>query len=738
MDYIAHVRKLDNGDWDKPQSLEEHLQGVAEIAAEFAGKFDSAEWGYALGLLHDTGKGTAEWQAYLREKSDYEEVSTDAPGKCEHSGPGAKLAEELFGKAGRFLSYCIAGHHAGLPDWSGTPGSLQFRLQNNSAQRIAEEFRTTVSTLCPKAPPWKFDPNGLDMPLWIRMLFSCLIDADRLDTERYMNPEQYRERQDYCSIAELGRRFDAYMTKKTQQTPNTNTTVYHARQQVLADCQAAVQLEPGLFSLTVPTGGGKTLSSMAFALEHAIKYHKDRILYGGPYTSIIEQNADVFREVFGDDEILEHHANLDDDERTVRSRLAAENWDAPIIVTTNVQFFESLFAAKTSRCRKIHNIANSVVILDEAQLIPIDFLHPILDTMRLLTEHYGVTFVLCTATQPVFEKQKAFPAFPGLEEGSVREIIQDVQGLYKSLERVNVKFPKDDTPVEWRDLASELAALPQTLCVVSDRKSCRELHAEMPKGTHHLSALMCAQHRSEVIAAIKGKLKRGEGVRVISTQLVEAGVDIDFPVVYRAMAGLDSIAQAAGRCNREGKLNESGLLGRVVVFHAPRKPPVGALRKAAQTAQAMCEGGLATISDPKVFTPYFTQVYWKANSLDSKDIMELLKPDQQECGIQFRSATEEFKLIDDKAQRSIVVPYGEGEKYITLLKNSKISAKKLLRKLQRYTINMYNYQFEQMQRRGSLEEIYPGVFALNNTVEYSAETGLLVDEMPNDPNLFMC
>jgi CRISPR-associated endonuclease/helicase Cas3 len=305
------------------------------------------------------------------------------------------------------------------------------------------------------------------------------------------------------------------------------------------------------------------------------------------------------------------------------------------------------------------------------------------------------------------------------------------------LERVKVEFPQDDTPVEWRELASELAALPQTLCVVSDRKRCRELHAEMPTGTHHLSALMCAQHRSEGIAAIKGKLERGEGVRVISTQLVEAGVDIDFPVVYRAMAGLDSIAQAAGRCNREGKLNKSGTLGRVVVFHGPRKPPVGALRKAAETAQEICKGGLATISDPAVFTPYFTQVYWKANSLDSNDIMKLLKPDIQDCGIQFRSAEKEFKLIDDKTQRTIVVPYGEGKKYIALLKNSKISAKKLLRKLQRYTIQVYNYQFEQMQRRGSLEEIYPGVFALNNSAKYSAETGLLVDEMPNDSRDFI-
>ncbi len=742
MEYFAHVRKLDNGQWAEPQSLEEHLRGTAELAAEFATEFYSREWGYVLGMSHDCGKATPEWQSYLKRKSGYdEETSSEGSGKLEHSGPSAKLVEEIFGKTiGRFLSYSIAGHHAGLPDWIGSQASLAFRLQNSSIKDISDELKATLPEICPKNPPWMFSNTGLDIPLWIRMLFSCLIDADRLNTEKYMDPKQSKEREGYSTIAELHKCLDDYMATKTQRPQGFyDEQVYTSRQQVLEDCRKAAEMEGGFFSLTVPTGGGKTLSSMAFALRHAELHNKKRIIYVIPYTSIIEQNAQVFCNIFGDNEIVEHHSSLDDNETTVRSRLATENWDAPIIVTTSVQFFESLFAAKTSHCRKLHNIVNSVVILDEAQLIPPDYLESILETMRLLVEHYKVSFVVCTATQPVFEKREEFPSFHGLPEGSIREIIKDVSSLYKNLERVKVEFPQDVTiPVEWKDLADELSGYNQVLCIVSDRKSCRELYALMPKETYHLSALMCAQHRSDVIDEIKVKLKKGESIRVISTQLVEAGVDIDFPVVYRALAGLDSIAQAAGRCNREGKLNAVGKLGKVVVFKAPRRAPIGILRKASDTAENIISQGLENPIDRSVFFGYFSELYWKANSLDTKAIMKLLKPDSSDLGIQFRTAAEAFTIINDANQRSIFVPYGEGEKWIDFLKKSEIPTSKLLRKLQRYTINMYSDQFTCLQNRGSLKEIIPGIFALNNSVEYSNEIGLLIDEMPNNPEDFMC
>ena len=735
---LAHVRRNEDNTWADPQGLDEHLEGTARLSEEFAQAFDSGEWGRVCGLAHDTGKSTEAWQRYLSRKSGYydEEAHLETKsGKEDHSSPSARLAEQIYGKGiGRVLSYCIAGHHAGLPDWIGSQSALAFRLQRSETDGIPAEYRARLEAYKPGLPPWNFDPKGLDLSLWIRMLFSCLVDADFLDTEAYMESRKAGLRGAYLTCSELLGRFNNYMDKKTKGTRKTaDTAVNAARQQVLADCRAAAKMKPGLFSLTVPTGGGKTLSSMAFALEHAVNFEKNRIIYVIPYTSIIEQNADVFRSAVGNDQVVEHHSNLDDDDSTPKARLAAENWDAPVIVTTSVQFFESLFAAKSSRCRKLHNIANSVVILDEAQLVPVEFLAPILAAMRTLVEHYKVTFVICTATQPAFE---ARDGFPGLPAGSVREIVKDVPGLYRFLRRVEVSSVDTKTPRTWEEIAGELSKLDRVLCVVSDRKSCRELHRLMPEGTYHLSALMCAQHRSDLIAEIKVKLVEGTLVRVVSTQLVEAGVDIDFPVVYRALAGLDSIAQAAGRCNREGKLNAEGKFGKVVVFLPPRKAPAGILRKAAETASLLLEEGLADPIDHAAFGLYFSELYWKSNSLDSKDILKLLRPDGPDCGIQFRSAAEAFRIIDDRLQRTVLVPYGEGEKFINQLK-AVGPERWLLRKLQRYAVSVYVNQFTMMQDRGSLEEVAPGVFALICTVEYDDKVGLLVDEMPTDPTSYM-
>lgn len=738
---IAHVRRNEDGTWAEPQNLENHLDGTARLAQKFAMPFESGSWGYVAGIVHDTGKATEAWQHYIRLKSGFDECAhlETKSGKQEHSAPAAKLIEEALGKApGRILSYCIAGHHAGLADWLGSQGALAFRLQNASSEGIPGKYREEAARHRPQQPPWKFDMGGLDMSLWIRMLFSCLVDADFLDTEAYMDQKTIILRGGYLPVEKLLDRFNEYMRKKIEQAlGSADTAVNVARRQVLADCRSAARHEPGLFSLTVPTGGGKTLSSMAFALEHAKKYHKERVIYVIPYTSIIEQNADVLREAVGKDQVVEHHSNLDDDDSTPKARLAAENWDAPVVVTTSVQFFESLFAAKTSRCRKLHNIANSVVILDEAQLVPVEYLEPILATMKLLCEHYKITFVICTATQPALEKQKDFPSFPGFTMGSIREIIHDVPALYRGLKRIEVETPRDYAlPMTWDELANDISGCKQVLCIVSDRRSCRELYALMPKGSYHLSALMCPQHRSEIIAEIKEHLKSGEAVRVVSTQLVEAGVDIDFPVVYRAMAGLDSIAQAAGRCNREGALLKEGRLGRLVIFVPPRKAPVGILRKASETATLMLERGLVDPIDHSVFASYFSELYWKANSLDGKGIIKLLTPDRSECGIQFRSAAEAFRVIDDSIQRTVLVPYGEGEKLIRELK-ALAPERWLLRKLQRYSVNIYLNQFAALRDRGSIEEVAPGIFALTCRIEYDDTIGLLVDEMPRDPMAYI-
>ena len=751
MQAIAHVKRNLDGTWAEPHALQDHLKNTAILAGRFAASFNSTEWAKSCGLLHDAGKAKDEWQLYLRRKSDFWEDETKmqaGSNRLEHSASSAKYAEEMLGKGiGRILSYCIAGHHAGLPDLEGDNSSLLYRLEQANIDDIQPWYATLVNKELPEkkllSPPWKLDQKeqqSILFSLWIRMLFSCLVDADYLDTESYMNPELASCRGKYPSLLEIKARFDKYMTEKIHESQSKgDTPVNRVRRSVLYQCRQAASWEPGFFSLTVPTGGGKTLSSMAFALEHAIRFKKDRIIYVIPYTSIIEQNANEFRKALGDDAVIEHHSNIAEDIDTDQMRLASENWDAPIIVTTTVQFFESLFAAKPSKCRKLHNIANSIVIFDEAQLLPQEYLKPILETLDALVAKFSVTIVFCTATQPIFEKQKEFPSFPGLKIGSIQEIIKDVPLIFSEMKRVELELPQDlDKPLSWDQLADALKQEPQVLCIVSDRRSCRELFTLMPQDTYHLSALMCAEHRSKVIDEIKHKLKRGEPVRVISTQLIEAGVDIDFPVVYRALAGLDSIAQSAGRCNREGHLNELGRLGKVILFIPPRLPLAGILRKAAETALILFKKSLPEPISHESFNAFFMNLYWKLNSFDSYDICKLLYPKPPSLGIMFRTASEKFKIIDDSAMKTILIPYENGSALIKELKNAGPTSR-IMRKLQRYTVNIYSNQFETMKARESIEEVYPGIFALKEScyLEYDSRIGLMVDEVPNDPEVFI-
>ena len=738
-EFIAHVRKNDDGTWTSPHLLSKHLEGTSKLAETYATKFGSGTWGKAAGLAHDAGKGRVIWQEYIRLKSGYDEEAQleGKLGKIPHAIHGAKLVEELFGKEyGRFLSYCIAGHHMGLPDWSSEEGAGQSSLKfNENEVKDLEEIEVSIVdkivSAKPALPPWKFT-KGLDLSLWIRMIFSSLVDADFLDTESYMN-QSHGNRGGYCSIAELFERYNAF-TKELDKNCE-NTTVNNIRRSIRNKCLQKAEEPQGVFSLSVPTGGGKTLSSLGFGLKHALKHNLDRIIYVIPYTSIIEQNADVFRLVVGEDHVVEHHSSLDEDDVSIKSRLASENWDAPIIVTTSVQFFESL-CIKTSRCRKLHNIAKSVVILDEAQLVPVEYLEPILEALQLLVEHYCVSIVISTATQPAFaERIVNGRVFKGLK--NTKEIIgeqNDVLALYDSLKRYRIQLPESINEVSaWEDIVKELNRHRQVLCIVSDRKSCRELHSMMPEGTLHLSALMCGQHRSEIIQEIKRKLKNKEPVKVISTQLVEAGVDIDFPVVYRALAGLDSIAQAAGRCNREGKMQE---LGTVIIFNAPRKAPIGVLRKAEDTARSILAGNYQNPLHYNLFNKYFSELYWKANSLDLKGIIPLLNPDQHECGIYFRTAAKRFQIIDDTSQKTVLVRYGESDRLIDMLK-AKGPERWLMRKLQRYTVNIYNRDFFRMCQRGSIEEVYPKIYALTSNLDYSRVTGLLVEEDSYDPEHFI-
>jgi CRISPR-associated endonuclease/helicase Cas3 len=748
---IAHVREIGPGSFET-HDLAGHLRGVARLARDFAALFGSSEWAGLAGLWHDLGKYRPRFQSYITKASGYDPDAhiEGKPGKAPHSTAGAVLACDRFKEAGRVLAYLIAGHHAGLSDWNSEESSLQFRLEGEQARRELDEAVAARPPADILAAGDGFRPDLRRVPglkegfaLWIRMLFSCLVDADFLDTEAFMDAGKAGRRGGYPDIPALLEYFDRHMAAMAARLAERGplSPVNRLRADILRQCRAKAAATPGLFSLTVPTGGGKTLSSLAFALEHARRHGRRRVIYVIPYTSIIEQTADVFREIFRDiepDPVIEHHSNAeaDDSRENLKSRLACENWDAPLVVTTSVQFFESLFAARTSRCRKLHNIVNSVVILDEAQLLPPEFLQPILDVLNLLTRHYGVTVVLSTATQPALFTREYFDPrqnLRGLE--NVRELmkdgpfIRDPDDLYRALKRVEVTLPVDwHAPVSWEALAAELQAHDSVLCVVNRRKDARELFKLMPKGTLHLSALMCGAHRSAVIRRIKERLKAGEPVRVISTQLVEAGVDLDFPVVYRALAGLDSIAQAAGRCNREGLLEH----GRVVVFVPPQPAPPGHLRKAEDASRVVLHGIVADPMERALFARYFERFY-SASELDRHGICDLLKVDGRSLAINFRSAAERFRLIQDEDSVPVIVRYRspddrEGSLDALLGRLRKDGPERwLMRKLQRYTVTVPRRDAERWAKLGDVEEWQPGLYVQACDVGYSDDVGLALD-----------
>ena len=731
--YLAHVRKRDDGSFEIHE-LETHLREVARGTEKFAETFGSSDWGFLAGLWHDLGKYSAEFQRRIESVSGYDPEAhlEGQPGRVDHSTAGAQHAIAQLGLHGRILAYLIAGHHAGLPDWHAneTAGAaLKARLENTLHLQRALSQPIPPEILSQPKPGSALLGKAEGFALWVRMLFSCLVDADFLDTEAFMNADKAAQRRDVLTVPELFSLFDAFMEDKFLDV--LPTTVNRVRANVLHQCREKARETPGLFSLTVPTGGGKTLSSLAFALEHA-KYHgKRRVIYAIPYTSIIEQTANVFREIFPD-AVIEHHSNLDPDKETAKSRLAAENWDAPLIVTTNVQFFESLFAAKTSRCRKLHNIVDSIVVLDEAQLLPPEFLQPILDVMNLLVRYYGVTFVLSTATQPALGTLKSFQrTLRGLD--NMREIIDDPDILYRDLDRVAVSMPKDfHRPQDWDEIAQQICRHLSVLAVVNSRADARELHRRMPEDTIHLSALMCGEHRSRVIADVKQRLRAGEAVRVVSTQLVEAGVDVDFPVVYRALAGLDSIAQAAGRCNREGILE----CGEVIVFVPPKPAPPGPLRRAADTTVSLLSGSSDHPLTRDLFSRYFEHFYMRAPSLDKHDITEMLTPqggNDDPLKVQFRTAAQRFRLIDESGFCSILVRYGESPALIGVLQKEG-PERWLMRKLQRYTVSLPEYQFRTLLNNGDISEIYPGMFAQTADVLYHTQLGVLVDDTIPDPS----
>ncbi len=710
--YFAHsTEKRDKSDW---QLLKTHLTNVAGIASGFANDFHANELAYTSGLLHDLGKYSLEFQKRLE----------GAKIHVDHSTAGAIEAEKQYHRAySRILAYAICGHHGGLQNFGSKESGLEERLLKSGLPDYSA-YHNEIDFPDQKSFQLSLNQSavkpGFSFSFFTRMLYSCLVDADSLDTEDFVDPDKSSIRGNYDSVDILCKKFEQSMWEINSHAENTY--INRERRAIFTQCIEAGSLSPGFFTLTVPTGGGKTRSSMAFALEQVKNFNLKRIFYVIPYTSIIEQNAGEFRKIFGSRNVLEHHSNFDpekietDDVDTgkVALRLATENWDIPITVTTNVQFFESLFSNKRSRCRKLHNLAKSVIILDEAQMLPTGYLMPCLAALSELVRNYGTTVVICTATQPKLNELLDKNLQP-------HEIMHSPDRLYKAFRRVRVT---DLGSLRDVDLSSRLEEYRQVLCIVNTRKHAKVLYDALggSGNCYHLSARMCPAHRREKIAEIKTRLKEGKDCRVISTQLIEAGVDIDFPVVYRAMSGIDSIAQAAGRCNREGKLIE----GEVFVFKSNEKHGKATSWQSlvAEVGEMALAGGndplsLSTVSD------YFRRLYhYKENGgLDEKKILPSLEERSRDLAFPFEDIADAFRLIEE-GTKDLIIPYNENARSkIDDLKRTEFPWK-YLRELQAYTVSIYPDEFREMERLNAIETIDDRFYILKSCEDYSEETGL--------------
>ena len=710
--YYAHT--LEGKPPSEWQTIRAHLDAVADNAASFASVFEAAGWGYLAGAWHDIGKYSKEFQRRLGAPEGDDAHIETKPGRVDHSTAGAQHAHQVLGDVGKLLAYAIAGHHGGLLDGISNGASLADRLKKEIPDYFAcpKDILQRGHDLQPL--PFKADRVhrqrfGFQCAFFTRMVYSCLVDADFLDTEQFMDKEKASWRCDYPSLYEL----HSKLMQHLEGLSATSTgEINRHRAEILKTCLDAAEEPPGFFSLTVPTGGGKTLSSLAFALKHALKHGMQRVIYVIPYTSIIEQNADVFRGILGEQAVLEHHSNFEPKEEDHRSRLASENWDAPLIVTTNVQFFESLFASRSSRCRKIHNIAGSVVILDEAQMLPVPLLQPFMEAMKELVSVYRTTIVLCTATQPALSASDEFK--DGLH--NVREIVPDPKQLYNTFRRVStIRLPKlcDD------EVAEQLKQHEQVLCVVNTRAHARTLFEHLRKegGCYHLSALMYPEHRTCKLKEIRAALGSGLRCRVVSTQLIEAGVDIDFPVVFRAMAGIDSIAQAAGRCNREGKLPDGGT---VYVFTPEKGTPPGYLRHNAQAAESVIRHHEQDILSLEAVGDYFKELYWLQN-LDQYNILEVLTEGASKGNFAFKTVAALCKIIKE-GTTPIIIPR---EDRVEDLVKSLFYADRpgsIARRLQRYTVQVYPQMLNALL--GVALESNDQYHVLRNPDLYDEELGL--------------
>lgn len=698
MVYLAHIAQD-----HRRQTVLEHLNGTAELCARFAAAFGAEEQGRLAGLSHDLGKYSDAFQRRLQGSTERVDHATAGAAEC------CKLGQICS-------AFAVAGHHGGLPDGGGLgdgPDEPTFHGRMKKAAMVKpgvyEAWQKEIQLPFISRPAFS---GPLDEMFFTRMLYSCLVDADFLDTETFMaGAEQERGGGDQIEVLEdrLRNHISGWFPPRTE--------LNRERCAVLKRCmeQGEAQI-PGLFTLTIPTGGGKTVASLAFALRHARIHGLRRIIYVIPYTSIIEQNAQVFRDILGDENVLEHHSgvlyDIENEARPENARLAraTENWDMPVVVTTAVQFFESLFANRSSQCRKLHNLAKSVIIFDEAQMLPIPYLRPCVFAVAQLVEHYGTSAVLCTATQPALDG--IFREF--LPGRSAAEICPP-EVFHREIFR-RVEFRREGR-LSWEALAKQLHAQRQVLCIVNSRKSAQAVFALLDaEGAFHLSTLMCPVHRKAMLEKIRARLREGLPCRVVSTSLIEAGVDVDFPAVFREEAGLDSILQAAGRCNREGRRPAEESI--VTIFQSEAAPPslleipIGAGRAVLKRCDQL--------DSPEAIRYYFQELLSLKGpeALDSKHILAMMEREP----MPFRKVSGEFHLIDNET-KTVYIPLDRGEELVRQLRAGERS-RKLFRELGQYSVSIYPHHFQALDMAGDLEILEDGTAVLNNLALYDNNTGL--------------
>ena len=701
--YLAHL--TEDG---RTQTILEHLKGTASLCSAFAAAFDAEAQGQLAGMAHDIGKYSAAFQRRLH----------GGP-KVDHASAGAfecLKAQQLA------AAFAISGHHGGLPDGGGRgdaagTGTFWGRI-NRASQRNLEDYHAWQSEFSlPHANTPAFAGTRLEGMFFTRMLFSCLVDADYTDTGAFMDNSPYLPASS-SSMEELWRRLETYVSGWFPPKGALNMQ----RCAILEQCMSAgAQYGPGLFTLTVPTGGGKTVASLSFALAQAKARRMKRIVYVIPYTSIIEQTAQIFREILGDENVLEFHFGVQFDQQeddasspeTAPLTRSVETWDVPVIVTTAVQFFESLYACRPSKCRKLHNLAQSVLIFDEAQMLPLPYLRPCVWAIAQLVRHYGASAVLCTATQPALDPifQEFAPEIP------IREICPMAEAHWESFRRVS--FQQAGT-LSWMDLAARLQQQEQVLCVVNTRRAAREVfHQLSGPGNFHLSTLMYPAHRRRILDEIRRRLRDGLPCRVVSTSLIEAGVDVDFPAVYRELSGLDSILQAAGRCNREGKRPPEDSI--VTIFQGEDPPP--RLFETSIGAGKIVLDHCQDVSSRAAIHTYFSTLLdlKGAEAQDAHHILPLMESEF----FPFRTVAERFHLIESPTT-TVYLPLEEGAGLVELLRSGQYS-RTLYRRLGQYGVSVYPQHLAALEQAGALEHLEDGSVVLRDIGLYTQTTGLTLE-----------